>query len=303
MPAPIAFIIPFLLISPSPVDFGEVPLGTRTTLNVSITNTDTQPATIKTVKVLYNSNFTVLNDRELLNHDLPVGATVVAKIEYNGSRETFNVEEDFDIDTLIVDATCGTFRIGISGVASQPQMIIDDVDAYIVDAGQHWCTPGGLRFVNPGSDTLVVTGLTGYEGSNFFLSPEAMAAMPFAVPPKQYYDLKDICYQRDDVGSDSIVVRFLGNAFSPKDTSTWTGRTIITSIDEDGTLTARWQQGATLSRMLVSDLQGRVLADRVLTQGAEEASVPLPADVPRVLFVCLYDAEGRVFHRTQVGLW
>lgn len=232
MSAPIAFIIPFLLISPSPIDFGEVPLGTRTTINVSITNTDTQPATIKTVQLRYNSYFAVLNDRDLLNYDLPVGATVVAKIEYDGSRETFNVEEDFDLDTLIVDATCGTFRVGISGVASQPQMIINDVDAYIVDVGQRWCTPLGLRFVNPGSDTLVVTGLTGHEGSNFSLSPEAMAAMPFAVPPKQYYDLKDICYQRNDVGSDSIVVRFLGNAFSPKDTSIWTGRTVATSVDE-----------------------------------------------------------------------
>lgn len=302
MPASIAFIIPFLLISPSPIDFGEVPLGTRTTINVSITNTDTQPATIKTVQLRYNSYFAVLNDRDLLNYDLPVGATVVAKIEYDGSRETFNVEEDFDLDTLIVDATCGTFRVGISGVASQPQMIIDDVDAYIVDVGQRWCTPLGLRFVNPGSDTLVVTGLTGHEGSNFSLSPEAMAAMPFAVPPKQYYDLKDICYQRNDVGSDSIVVRFLGNAFSPKDTSIWTGRTVATSVDEHGTFKARWQ-GASVSRMLVSDLQGRILSDTGISLGSESASVTLPPDAARLVWICLFDADGRVFHRTQVGLW
>ena len=122
------------------------------------------------------------------------------------------LETDFDLDTLVVNTECGEFKVGMSGVAAIPCIIVEDFNAGMNGVNEEKCLTGGLKITNPGSDTLIITAITGYTGTNFTLTSPTDPPLPIRVLPRGgFVMLKTICYKRADVGADDIDVTFANN--------------------------------------------------------------------------------------------
>lgn len=293
--------------TPTPVTFGELRLGTRDTIEVQITNTDNVSHRIMDLDLWMGAYFTVLNNSSLLNVDLVPGASIKASIEYDAAEETNDVENDFDIDTLRINADCGTVTVTLTGVASEPKIEVDDFDAGVVDPGAVQCKPNGLRFYNDGSDTVIVTGFSQIHGSNFSLSDEAIREFPFTIAPKRTFVLQGPCYQRTDIGSDSIVVVFYADARFPKDTSIWKGRTSVTSV-QDYPLSAfhvefvseqvsiSWE-GASVSHITLSNVLGENLVSVGVASDVRHTVIRTPAWAFQPIFVLVHNSRGEIIHQ------
>ena len=225
----VAYFADDVSFDPDPLRFGELRLGTKKQLSVTITNNSPGLVTLRESRLQTGNYYTIVAGTLPPMVDLGSGQSHIITIEYDGRRETANVESDFDIDTLIVKTTCGEFKIGMDGVASVPCIIVEDFRAGLRGVDEEVMKPGGLRIQNPGSDTLVVSAITGYSGTNFRLSIPTTPALPFTVLPKSEVFLRDVFFKRSSVGSDSIDVVFSSNADGPfcqsDSISTWTGAT------------------------------------------------------------------------------
>lgn len=292
--------------TPTPVAFGELRLGTRATIDVQITNTDSVKHAIRSVELKIGAYFTVKNNASLLNVDLAPGSSTTASIEYDAARETQDVESDFDIDSLRIHADCGTVLVAVNGVASVPKIEVDDFDAGVVDPGAVQCKPNGLRFYNNGSDTVIVTGFSQIHGSNFSLSDEAIREFPFTIAPKRTFVLQGPCYQRADIGADSIVVFFYADARFPKDTSIWNGRTATTAVHEQpspqvrvhiesGSILVAWER-ASVSHVTLTSVLGEVLASAGVASDARQTSVSVPGLANQPMFVMVHNSRGEIIH-------
>lgn len=219
-----------LVFNPSPMKFGKLRLGDKKRMDVTVTNKSDGDVTLTESRMQVGSYFSIVAGTLPPEIILQKDQTHTFTIEYDGSRETQNVESDFDRDTLIVKTACGEFKIGMDGVAAIPCITVADFDAGTLALNERACATPGLRITNPGSDTLIITAITGYNGTNFSVSNPTDPALPIRIAPKQFIDLKDICFQRADVGSDQIDVVFSNNGSggancTADSISTWRGRT------------------------------------------------------------------------------
>jgi hypothetical protein len=294
--------------SPRSLDFGEQLLGTKDTLELRITNSDIKSITLRSVSLAVNERYSIISTSVPPDVILTPNASFSILVEYDASRETTDITNDLDLDTLKISTDCPEQRVPISGVATRAMIDVEDYNAGYHAPGVTLCKPGGLRITNNGSDTLVVTGFTGYENSSFTVKPGALSALPYRIAPRSAYVVDNVCYKRSNEDSDSIVVRFLSNATGPKDTSIWRGTTKVSSVDEptlpsasvqllNGTITASWQ-GANVSRIIVHDVKGQTIASTDVASGMEQARVALPPIAHQQLFVTLLSASGSVLHHT-----
>jgi len=224
----VEYFAPKLSFTPDPLRFGEVRLGTSKQLDLSITNIGDGPVMLTDATIEAGDYFKVVNGDVPPNVTLDPGQSHVFTIEYTGTRETADIRSDFDLDTLVVTADCGETRIGLEGVAGIPCIVVEDFRAGTLGVGDTRCKAGGLRVRNPGSDTLVITAINGYNGTNFTVT-NLTPALPIRILPKGEVFVETICYSRNSVGTDSIDVTFSSNADGPFCTSdsvsTWTGDT------------------------------------------------------------------------------
>lgn len=301
-----------LALTPDVVRFSERRLNEPDTIDVSISNTGTSPLLITSTRLKKGLHYTLLNRIATPGRTIGTGQTEVIKVVYLADRETNDVRSDFDLDTMLVGAECGTWKIALSGVASRSLIEIEDYNAGYVDPGVLTCKSGGLMITNNGSDTLVITGFTGIANTKFSVSPAGLTALPYVIFPKSSYRMKDVCYQRMDEGTDSITVTFQSNASGPKPTSIWKARTTVTSVEEDaptafnitataGTITASWQ-GAGVSRMIVSDLQGRKLGEIAVPNGESKSSVNSSSFSSQMIIVALVNDEGSTLYSSKLRL-
>ena len=223
-----------LTFTPNPLNFKEIRLGTKKQLDVTVTNDSDGEVTLTESTIQTGTYYAIVAGQLPPEKTLQPTESHTFTIEYSGDRETIEVETDWDLDTLIVTSDCGEFKIGIDGVASLPCIVVENFEAGTIGIGEEKCKNGGLRIRNPGSDTLVITAINGYQGSNFTLSNPSDPALPIVILPKKDVFLKAVCYQRTDVGVDSIDVVFTSNATGAPtlmecgtidSISTWTGRT------------------------------------------------------------------------------
>lgn len=219
-----------LLFSPNPLKFGKLRLGDKKRMDITITNQSDGDVKLTESSMKVGSYFSIVTGALPPEVTLKKGQTHTFTIEYDGSRETQNVETDFDKDTLIVKTECGEFKVGMDGVAAIPCITVADFDAGTLALNEVGCAVPGLRITNPGSDTLIITAITGYNGTNFTVSNPTDPALPIRIAPKQFIDLKNICYSRADVGSDEINVTFSNNGSggancTADSISKWTGMT------------------------------------------------------------------------------
>ncbi|NQW31060.1 MAG: T9SS type A sorting domain-containing protein [Ignavibacteria bacterium] len=216
--------------SPKPLQFGKLRLGSKSTFKASVTNSSTGDVVLNLASLNVGTYFKILAGTIPPVVTLGPGKTHEFTIEYDGRRETTDLLTDFDEDTLVVNTACGIFRLGMSGIAAIPRIIVEDFNAGTVGAGIEKCKAGGLLITNPGSDDLIITAITGWQGRNFTVSNPTTPPLPITIAPKQSVNVTQICYKRADVGQDSIDVVFTSNADTdPKSTSdsisTWRGET------------------------------------------------------------------------------
>ena len=224
----VQYFAPQLSFAPSPLKFGEIRLGTTKTMDVTVRNEGDGPVTLKSNTFKTGTYFSIVNGSLPPEVVLEPAQTHTFTIQYSGDRETADIERDFDLDTLTIEADCGEAEFGMEGVAGVPCIVVEDFKVGTVGAGEERCKAGGLRVRNQGSDTLVITDITGFLGTNFTVT-NLTPALPIRVLPKAAVNLETICYQRNDVGTDSIDVVFRSNADGPfcesDSISVWTGAT------------------------------------------------------------------------------
>jgi hypothetical protein len=215
----VQFFADDIAFNPASLKFGELRLGTKKQMDVTITNNSPGPVTLTESRLETGTYYTIVSGVLPPTVTLAPNEKHTITVEYDGRRDTRDVTKDFDTDTLIVNTECGVFRVGLEGVASVPCIVVENWDAGIRGVNDDVCKPGGLRIQNPGSDTLVITAITGYQSTNFRLSTPFTPALPIKILPKGEVFLKDVCYRRADVGNDSIDVVFSSNADGPFCTS------------------------------------------------------------------------------------
>lgn len=221
----IQYFAPKLSFEPPILDFGKLRLGTNKTLQLTIRNTTGGNIELRRSRVLAGTYFSITANGIPPAVTLKDGETVTLDVTYQGTRETTNLLSDLDIDTIEISTECAPFRLPLVGVAAIPRIEVDNFNAGIVGVNEKVCKQPGITIKNPGSDTLVVTALTGYNGQNFTVSSPTTPPLPIRVAPKQEVVVTEICYERGSVGTDSIDVVFENNGDGPDSVSTWTGRT------------------------------------------------------------------------------
>lgn len=221
----IQYFAPKLVFEPPVLNFGKIRLGTKKQLDLKITNVTGDTVSMEKSRIFSGAYFTIVSGGLPPTILLADGQSITIRIEYDGKRETTNLLTDIDFDTLEVSTKCAPFKIRLEGVAAIPRIVVEDYHAGIVSIGERVCKSGGLRVQNPGSDTLVITGMTGFGGTNFSVSNPTTPPLPISIAPKGEVFITEICYQRSDVGSDSIDVNFANNGDGPDSVSTWTGET------------------------------------------------------------------------------
>ncbi|MFM8770848.1 MAG: choice-of-anchor D domain-containing protein [Candidatus Kapaibacterium sp.] len=214
-----------IAFTPNPLDFGKLRLGSNKTLTLTVTNNQDAEVKLTSSKIKLGTYFKLVSGaipdgKEVA---IPARGTYTFDIQYLGTRETTDILKDWDKDTLLVTTGCGQFKHGLTGVAAIPRIKVRDFDAGTRGLNEKYCA--GLLIENPGSDTLVITTITGYTPSAFSLSAGFTPALPIIIPPKGIVELKDVCFVSDQVIDETKDVTFSSNGDGPDSVSKWTGNT------------------------------------------------------------------------------
>lgn len=214
-----------LVITPDPLLFGKIRLGSKKTLPLTIKNNSDVEVTLTASKMLAGTYFKIASGQipDGKEVKIPGRGSYTIDIEYSGTRETSDVTKDWDKDTIQINTSCGLFKHGMTGVAAIPRIKVRDFDAGTRGLNEKFCGP--LLIENPGSDTLVITAITGYDNSAFSLSAGYTPALPISIPPRGRVELKDVCFVSDKIIDETKDVTFANNGDGPDSVSKWTGNT------------------------------------------------------------------------------
>lgn len=212
-----------IAFSPTPLNFGQIRLNTSASADITITNNSDAEVTLTNSKMQLGTYFSVVTGGIPPVVKIPAKGTHVITIRYNGTRETKDVRTDFDKDSLVINTTCGEFKHPVQGVAALPCITVEDFDAGTLSLNQEFCKTGGLRISNNGSDTLEITSIAGFLGTDFSVTPAP--ALPIRILPKGFLELKEVCYKSATIKVDDINVTFASNAGCGDSVSNWKGGT------------------------------------------------------------------------------
>ncbi len=212
-----------IAFAPTPLNFGQIRLNTSATADITITNNSDAEVTLTNSKMQLGTYFSIVAGAVPPVVKIPAKGKHVVTIKYNGTRETQDVRTDFDKDSLVINTTCGQFKHPVQGVAALPCINVEDFDAGTLSLNQEFCKSGGLRISNNGSDTLEITSITGFLGTDFTVTPAP--ALPIRILPKGFLELKEVCYKSATIKVDDINVTFASNAGCGDSVSNWKGST------------------------------------------------------------------------------
>lgn len=212
-----------LIFNPTPLTFGKRRVGTKPTLSATVSNGQVDPIAVTELRLKTGAQYKITSGAIPPGVTLAPGQAHSFTIEYDASHDSTLAPVGVDVDTLIVKSGCSEFRLPITGFALEPKIKVDDFDAGTVGVNELRC--GSVRIENPGSDTLVITDIQGYQGTNFNLSNPYTPVLPIRIPPKGVIYLERACYQRGDIGVDDKDITLSSNAASGDSISTWTGDT------------------------------------------------------------------------------
>ncbi len=306
------YSVPRIGVDINLIDFGKTRLQSKVERDVVVRNPSMSDLVIKACSLKRGARFTIVRSSSSLPDVLQAGDSLVITLRYDAAEETTDLTQDFDLDTLVVSSTCADTRVPVRGITAEPRITVEDYDAGVVLPSELVCKSGGLRVTNPGSDTLVITRVTGLAGTNFSLTPAALTALPYVIPPGSFYQVQDLCYRRTDQGSDSIQVEFISNAEGPKAYSIWRGSTVTTSVDDDQLtsvvctstpegINVAWDL-SNVATVRAITLRGEVLASASVTLDARNVLLRTNDASQQVVLVHLCDAAGAVVYQRKVVL-
>ena len=293
------------------LNFGRTRVNVPAQSTVTMTNQLRTSITIQSIDLRAGTRFSITAGAITQPLVLAPNEKHAVTVTYLADVETENAPNNVDIDTLVVVTTeCGGVELVARGMATEPRIDVEDYDVGVVLPSELTCKSGGLRISNTGSDTLVITRITGLAGSNFSLSPGALTALPYIIPPKSWYQVKDVCYRRTDAGVDSIRVEFESNGTGPKPFSIWKASTRTTSVSEDTdvamTVThttegvhVAWGAGSVSFVRLLS-VRGEILATVPVSAEMRSAILPTHHLSYQVAVAVLCDARGAVLQQHKV---
>lgn len=227
----VRFFADRLIIEPQLLDFGRIRLGTSARQQFTLRNQSGAELNVTDLafKGTASGKFVIVSGDIPPAVRIPDGGTHIVEIEYLANEETTDPRSDWDVDTLIAKTGCSQFTMALQGMAVMPRITVADWDAGTRAVNEENCLTAGLRITNPGTDTLVISNITGVAGS-FRLSNPTTPALPIRIPPAVFAPqnvvfLQTACFQRNSVGSEEIDVTFTTNGAEGDSVSNWKGRT------------------------------------------------------------------------------
>lgn len=219
-----------VVATPKTLDFRKLRLGSTKTLTLTLTNDQSTDIVLSGAKFMTGAHFKLTSgmiaDGKPVT--IPPRGAFTFGVEYLGTRETTDILKDWDKDTLIISTVCAQLRYGLNGVAAIPRIKVADFSAGTRQPTERHCSE--LRIDNPGSDTLRITSITGYENSPFSLPTGYIPRLPINIPPRDSVMLMPVCYRSLVLEDAKREVTFSSNGEGPDSVSTWTGSTLPSSV-------------------------------------------------------------------------
>lgn len=301
---------PSIVVNPDSIDYRDTRLGTTVDKQVVITNSSAGNVTLTRVSLQRGQYYSIVAGSISDSLVVPSKGTHTVSVRYTASRESGDPVTDLDVDSLVVEMQCIKRKISLKGTAIIPRIDVADYDAGYNAPGNVACKTNGLRITNRGSDTLVVTKIDGFEGSKFSISQASLTALPYVIPPKSFYVMNGVCYQRSDMGTDSIRVEFTSNADGPKPYSIWKGTTLISSVDDelerdvqvvstDNAVQISWTLEDVRS-VNVLNLRGQIVQSSLVQPDQRQLIMSSSMAARQVIIVSLVDAAGNVVRSKKV---
>jgi len=200
-------------------------VGVGSSRTLSFTNMSPDDITISSLRLRLGVHFTITLGAITSQLQLQPNASHSLTIAYDALHDSASTPVGIDFDTLIIGVGCGEIHSVVTGFAVQPRIAVMDLPFGDVAPGVNTCKP--LTITNPGSDTLVVTGLTGYETSDFSLSSPLLTPLPITVRPGQSVNLRNVCFEQSVSSVAEVAVTFSSNAVLGDSVSVWTANTLI----------------------------------------------------------------------------
>jgi hypothetical protein len=195
-----------LTLDPDPVNFGKVRVNRTKQVKVKLTNTSKVVLELKELKVAVGKHFAIVGGD---TSNMQPGEVRELVLSYTPDKESPD-DRTFDTDSLIARTQCARFSWLLKGLGVRPCVDVEPLwDAGRVTVNNTLCknqSSAGLRIANKGTDTLLVTGITGVKPPFSVANPTP--AFPFAIPPKGSVFFNAVCFTPTQVGADSITVVF-----------------------------------------------------------------------------------------------
>ena len=291
-------------------DFGKAKPGGQIQRSRIVINGSFAPSTVRSITIRNGENFRIAPEVPDEGVEIASGGQLRLNGTYLGTTETTDIETDFDVDTIDVVFDRGSLVIPVRGVTAEAIIQTNDIDFGQVAPGDSNCASIFTIF-NTGTDTLVITGIEGINGTTFTIEEGALDALPYSILPQQSWSVGRVCFKPANSEPDKIdvIIRTQGLA-NGKSSSTWRGNGIV-SVEEypapppsfvaivsndvieidPGSLVANEVQ--------LLDLKGKVL----LTQRVEQAgkiTMPIHALAQGVYVVVLRTQSGVVSSTVSV---
>ena len=276
-----------LRVAPSePLHFGDLSVGISSIdQSVTFTNTSDVDLTITTVRLAGDSSgFRIV--RTVPAVDFANGETATL-----GPDETLRFVIDVTAmsaegtirDTIVLEHTCGTIAVPMSGTVEPACLRINDLDFGMVRRGERRTMP--LRICNdgPGRATFPDSGeIISWLGSEFGVSAADVARLRGAILDSGECILIDVNFLvTEEFGLFQTTAHIRSNGIGCRDTSIWIARVdTISSVDE-------W---SSISGMAVTP-----------NPASDELTVAFTLERATDLLIVLYDASGRVAASFDAG--
>jgi hypothetical protein len=222
-------------IEPSINQFGKVRLGTSKTMEIKINNKGTNDIIINKISLAANKQYKITNTFPSPLTVKP-GQSVAVTLDFTPIKEGKSDDDaELTIDTLIVQTNCFVLQSPVKGRGVRPCIDVEKIwNAGDVLVNTKKCksvgTADGIRIVNKGTDTLMVTGITGIR-----LPFTSTMTFPFKVQPGGEYFAKMVCFEPTMDKTDSVKIMFESDAQGTDcfNESLWFGRGQLPSAIDD----------------------------------------------------------------------
>lgn len=200
-------------MKPDSVIFGKVRVKTGKILTAKLVNPTKRDVEVKNISLKYNSNFKILKPTSFPLVVLS-GTETDIEFEYTPTEEMKNAD-DFDLDSVYAEASCGKFVLGwLQGQGVMPRIKVADWNAKTHQVGDEYCNTnedGSLLIENIGTDVLTITDITGV-AVPFSLDPTKLTpALPIVIQPGASVVLKTLCFKPEKTGEHKIDVTFVSD--------------------------------------------------------------------------------------------